>query len=154
MRLTITAVLSALLLSSCATQIGSENHSICTVGEPTCTYSGTIRNVRCVVVNEHDRLEENELGIIGGGVLGGLAGNTIGKGTGNLWTTVGGAVAGATAGALSEKQLKRQKGAEYVVELDNGDLLTVVQGGSPLLQEGQKVFVMVPSHGRSRVVGR
>ena len=118
------------------------------------TYEGTITHMREVTVQDKERLEENGLGIIGGGIGGALAGNQLGKGKGNAMTTIGGALAGATAGAFAEKALKTQKGVEYIVQLDNGQMVTVVQGPSPSFSVGQKVFVIVGQQGRSRIVNK
>lgn len=140
------------LLASCARELCPDVYSDRCIDAPSKTFSGTVRNMRCVSVTENDRLQENGLGLIAGGVLGGVAGNMLGKGKGNTLATVGGAVAGATAGAMTEKKLKEQNAMEYVVELDDGSLMTVVQGLKPTLQTGQKVYVMVSQQGRSRIV--
>jgi outer membrane lipoprotein SlyB len=71
------------------------------------------------------QLEDNGLGIAGGGVAGGVIGNAVGRG--NFVPTAFGAVAGAVAGSFVEKKLKQQMALEYVVELYNGNLMTIVQ---------------------------
>lgn len=140
------------LFASCARTISSDIYSANHVGETSKTYAGVIVASRIVTIQDKERLEENGLGIIGGALGGGLAGSYVGKGTGNTLATVGGALAGATVGAFAEKTLKTQNGIEYVVSLDNGESVTVVQGPEPRLSEGQRVLVMVSKKGRSRVV--
>jgi hypothetical protein len=41
---------------------------------------------------------------------------------------------------------------EYIVRLDNGALLTVVQGMQPQIAVGQRVYVQESTRGRSRVL--
>jgi outer membrane lipoprotein SlyB len=114
---------------------------------------GTIKSNRSVTVNQHSQLDENELGLIGGGVAGGVIGGSTGRG--HVLPAAIGAVAGAVAGSLIEKKVKQQSGLEYIVELENGDLLTIVQGKGDEFFVGQSVYVIVsPSGGRSRIIVR
>ena len=142
------------LLSSCAREISSDVYSANHVGEASTTYSGVIIHSRQVSVQDSERLQDNGLGIVGGGVAGAVAGNQFGKGAGNTAATIGGALLGATAGAFAEKALKTQSGIEYIVQLDNGQSMTVVQGPNPSFSVGQNVFVVVGNKGRSRIVSR
>jgi outer membrane lipoprotein SlyB len=142
------------LFSSCAREISSNVYSAGHVGEASTTYSGVITHARQVTVQSGENLEDNGLGIIGGAIAGGYGGSKIGKGEGNTLATVGGALIGATAGAFAEKALKTQNAMEYVVQLDNGGSMTVVQGPSPTFSAGQNVFVIVGQKGRSRVIAR
>ncbi|CAF23330.1 peptidoglycan-associated lipoprotein (pal) [Candidatus Protochlamydia amoebophila] len=141
--------ISVCLLSSCTRDISSDVYSVRQVGEASITYMGKIRSVRAVTVNQNAQLDENGLGIAGGGVTGGIIGNAAGRG--HLLPTAFGAVAGAVAGSLIEKRAKQQAGLEYAVELDNGDLLTVVQGPNDNFYIGQPVYVIVSASGRSRI---
>ena len=151
-----TVIFSAaiLLLNGCAREISSNVYEADHVGEAAITYPGVIVSARAINVQDKERLEENGMGIVGGGLAGGLAGSQFGKGDGNTAATIGGALLGATAGAFAEKALKSQSGMEYTVALDNGQTTTVVQGPQPTLSVGQNVYVMVYQKGRSRVVPR
>lgn len=142
---------STMILSSCAKEISSGVYSAHQVGEVSVTYSGVIRNVREVCIEGSDNLEENGLGIIGGGVVGGVVGSNIGKGNGRLLPTAVGAIAGAVGGSLIEKKLKQQTGFEYIVHLDDGMLMTIVQGRDYFFQVGQPVYVITSNSGRSRI---
>ncbi len=150
----LSVALSIALFASCAREISSDVYSASHVGEASMTYPGVIIHTRAVTAQEHERLEENGLGIIGGGVGGALLGSQIGKGSGNTAATIGGALAGATAGAFAEKALKTQSAVEYVVQLENGQSTTVVQGPQPAFTVGQNVYVIVGQKGRSRVIAR
>lgn len=140
--------------SSCARQISSNVYSASSIGEASTSYSGVIINARTILVQDKEYLEENALGIIGGGVAGTLLGSQIGKGKGNALATVAGGILGATGGAFAEKALKEQNAIEYVIALDNGETKTVVQGPDPVFMPGQNVWLLVSQKGRSRVIAR
>ncbi|MGB0935637.1 MAG: glycine zipper 2TM domain-containing protein [Alphaproteobacteria bacterium] len=143
---------SLLALSGCARNISPNTYKASHVGEASFTYQGVVASARQVVVENSEELEQNSTGILGGGLAGGLAGNQFGGGSGNVAATVGGAVLGGIAGAFAEKALKSQDAMEYVVRLNNGSMMTVVQGMDLQLAMGQRVLVMVSHDGRSRVV--
>jgi outer membrane lipoprotein SlyB len=147
-----TALVAVLAVSGCARDISGGSYVASKVGEVQETLAGKVISVRQVRVESEDQLEDNTLGLAAGGIAGGVAGNSFGKGTGKGLATVGGALAGATLGALAQKELKNQMGMEYVVKLDRGDLLTVVQGTDEPIGVGQRVYVVKSDRGRSRVV--
>ncbi len=152
--ISLVVLVSASVFSGCARQISSNVYSARAVGETSTTYPGVIISCRQVMVEDKEYLEENGLGIIGGGVAGGYLGSKVGRGEGNMLATVGGAIAGATAGAYAEKMLKSQNAMEYVIALENGEAKTVTQGVDPAYSTGQKVWLIVSQRGRSRVVPR
>jgi outer membrane lipoprotein SlyB len=142
------------LFTGCAREISGDVYDQRHVGEASQTFPGVIMHVRNVAVVGSENLQDNGLGILGGGAAGAYAGSQFGKGQGNTLATIGGALAGATAGAFAEKALKKQQGTEYIVQLDNGSSMTVVQGPNPAYSVGQSVFVVIGHKGRSRVVSR
>ncbi|MCD6034743.1 MAG: hypothetical protein K0R63_484 [Rickettsiales bacterium] len=153
MKYPVYAVLGVvLMLSGCERNISPNTYKASSVGEVQETLGGVILSAREVVVEHGENLEDNTMGMIGGGVLGGLAGNAFGKGSGRTLATAGGAVAGAVAGTFAEKELKRQTALEYTVKLDKGSLLTVVQGKDAPYAVGQRVYVIKSNQGRSRIV--
>lgn len=145
----ILLAVNTVLLASCARNIDSDVYASRQVGEVSTTYPGIIRNARAVCVEQGGQLEENGLGIAGGGVAGGVLGNAIGRG--RFAPTAAGVIAGAVAGSLVEKKLKQQMAFEYVVELYNGSLMTIVQGRDQMFNIGQPVYVMISPFGRSRI---
>lgn len=149
MKKMIFLTLGSLLLTSCAREISSDVYASSQVGEVSTTYAGVVKSVRQVLVQHGEQLEDNGLGLAGGGVVGGAVGNTVGRG--RFLPTAVGAIAGAVAGTLAEKKLKEQSALEYVVQLDNGNLITVVQGQDQVFAVGQPVYVLVSSFGRSRI---
>ena len=157
MKVFLQLVLSAVVVlsfCSCGRQMSSDVYSGQGVGESSVTYNGTVIHVRQVTVQGADDLSGNTMGLIGGGVAGALIGSEFGKGRGNLYTTLGGAALGATAGAFAQQKLSEQQAMEYIVELENGQTRTVVQGMDPRFSVGQKVYVMVGDRGRARVIAR
>lgn len=79
---------------------------------------GKIIDAHAVKVKSADKLQDNSLGMVGGGIAGGVGGSAFGKGTGNTGATVLGAIAGAAVGALIQDQLGTQDAMEYLVKID------------------------------------
>lgn len=143
-------IISFTALTSCIRQISPNAYTTRQVGEMSFTYSGIVRNIRAVYVNSGDELENNDAGITGGAIAGGLFGNAIGRG--DLLPTAAGAFAGAITGSLIERQIKQQVAFEYVVEMGDGGLITLVQGAENCLSIGQPVYVITSTNGRSRII--
>ena len=143
-------IIGIILFSSCAREIASDVYDARQVGEVSTTYAGYVRNVREVIMENGEQLENNGLGVLGGGFAGGVIGSSVGRG--HFAPTAIGAVAGAVTGALFEKKLKQQSALEFIVALDNGGLITVTQGHDQMFDIGQPVYVIVSQSGRSRIV--
>lgn len=134
------------VLAGCASQIGANQYDSAAVGSVNRARAGTIVSVRAITVADSD----NSLGTTIGGIAGGVAGSQIGKGS-----TAGvlGAVGGGAAGNLAQRGLSKQSGYEYVVQLDNGGLVTVTQGSDVLMAVGQRCMVLYGSGSdRARII--
>ena len=143
------------LLSGCARNISSNTYDARTLGgESLDSYPCKVVSVRKIMVEEGDYLENSQTGTVLGAVAGGVAGNMIGQGKGRVLATGIGAVAGAVGGALAEKSLKSQEAYEYIVELRDGRMKTVVQGLDTVLAPGQEALLIEGRRGRSRLVAR
>jgi outer membrane lipoprotein SlyB len=134
-----------LSLAGCASNISPQTYSVGSVGQVNRTISATVISVR----------EVNVAGTTGaGGTAGSAAGAVLGSSTGgndtrsNLVGAIGGAVIGGLAGAAIEANATKQKALEYVVETENGNLMTIVQGKDSVFVEGQKVLVLYGSPSR------
>src|ERR1017187_4822272 len=108
-------------LAGCAQNISPQTYSVGSVGQVNRAISATVISVR----------EVNVAGTTGvGGGAGTAAGAVIGSGAGgnnsrgNIVGAIGGAVVGGLAGAAIEANATKQKGFEYVVETENGNLMT------------------------------
>ncbi len=139
-----------LAIAGCASQIGANQYDSAAVGSVNRVRIGTVISVRQITVADND----NSLGTAIGGIAGGVAGSQIGKGdTAAILGAVGGALVGGAAGNYAQRGLSRQKGYEYVVQLDNGGLVTVTQGTDILLAVGQRCMVLYGSGSdRARIV--
>lgn len=139
----------SLVLSACAPNVSPDSYSVGAVGNVNRAVKGSIVSARKVDINGTN----SGGGALAGGAAGGVAGSAMG-GTGNTRTNivgaVGGAVIGAVAGSTIEEAATKQTGMEYVVQTENGALLTIVQGETPAFVEGEKVIVLYGS--RSRII--
>ena len=100
---------------------------------------GVIEHIRSVQIEG----TKSHVGTVAGAVIGGLAGRGVGGGTGRDVATAAGAVAGGLAGAGVEELATRRPGFEYVVKLDNGQTLAVVQeDGGEQFGAGERVRVL------------
>jgi len=150
-KLAILAIMPVLMLvGACASDIGANQHSSASVGSASRTVMGTVVSVRQVQVRDDD----NTVGTLAGGAAGGIAGAQIGRGSrATALGAVGGALAGAAVGNMAQRTLTNQAGFEYVVRLDNGEMVTVVQGADVLMAVGQRVMVVFGTgNTRSRVI--
>lgn len=138
------------VLAGCASQIGANQYDSAAVGSVNRARAGTIVSVRAITVADSD----NSLGTTIGGIAGGVAGSQIGKGnTAGVLGAVGGALVGGAAGNLAQRGLSKQSGYEYVVQLDNGGLVTVTQGSDVLMAVGQRCMVLYGSGSdRARII--
>lgn len=144
-------LVASLAAAGCARQADPNVYSGASVGESVRTMTGVIESARYVQIQESDTLEGNTTGGLIGGVAGGAAGARFGQGWGKALAVGAGALAGATVGALAERELKRQDAIEYVVRLDRGGHITIIQGTEPQLRPGTRVYVQEASRGRARV---
>jgi outer membrane lipoprotein SlyB len=146
-RLALAALIAATALTAgCQRNISANSYAAGSVGQVNRTVRGTIISARPVEIGG----TQSGLGAGAGAAAGGLVGSQMGRGSGNALATLGGVIAGGVAGAMIEESNTRQTGMEYVVETENGALLTVVQGSDTILQVGQKALVMYGN--RARVV--
>lgn len=135
--LALTAV--GLLAAGCATPPpGGRYVGPGDVGRASHSETGTVVSSRDVLVRSDGR---------GGAVVGAIAGGATGAALGG---DTGGSIAGGLAGALIggilgseiEKSSSAQEGIEYVIELDSGRTVTVVQDASRYYEPGTRVRVI------------
>ena len=109
-------IAATMILTGCAREMSSNVYSSsATSGK---VLEGVVLSVRPVTIKDSDKLQDNTMGMLGGGLLGGVAGSAAGKGTGKGLAVVGGALLGAAAGALTQDKLGTSQGMEYVVRID------------------------------------
>lgn len=160
MRKIAVAAIAALALAGCA-QTGPDVYSPYEVGAVAHTEMGVVTAARPVEVSSRGG---TGIGAMVGAVAGGVAGSQIGPssyshyGHRHRYTSaasalgaVGGALIGGLLGAAIERDVTRQTAMEYIVRLDDGAMIAVVQGSRPLAP-GQRVFVQTPDRGRARLI--
>lgn len=110
-------------------------------------YYGTILEVRPVQIEG----TQSGVGAVAGGVTGGVLGSMVGGGRGQVVGAVVGALGGAAGGALAEEAVTKKNGAEITVEMDNGEIVSVVQEADADYRVGDRVRLLRASDGTSRV---
>ena len=148
------------LLTSCARDMSSSSYvDSATSG---IVLEGVIVSSRPVTIKGSDKLGDNTVGLLGGGVAGGVLGSTIGRGTGSVVGAVGGAAAGALLGSVVQQQLSESDGFEYIVKVNRDntpasntktELISVVQAKDVIYTNGQHVYVIYADD-RPRLLAR
>ncbi len=138
MKKSLFLVLSALMFAGCQSNINSDHYATSATGKVSTVSQCTVLNVRYVGVNS-----DTGGGALVGSVAGGIAGSTIGGGsTAHTLGAVGGALLGGLVGSATEQGLSSQTGMEYVVRLDNGQVISITQGTNDALSVGQRCLVL------------
>lgn len=143
-KLVMTAFAMVLGLSGCTSNISPTSYSVGSVGQVNRTIAAKVISVRPV-----DITGTTGAGGTAGGALGATAGSGLGHGDrANVAGAIAGAVVGAVAGAAIEQGATRQSGFEYVVQTENDNLMTIVQGANPTFAVNDKVLVLYGSPAR------
>lgn len=143
----ISVVIIDLVLLGCTRNISPDTYAVGSVGQINRAIRGIIINARQVNVSG----SQTGVGAAAGAAAGGVAGSAIGGAMReNIVGAIGGAVVGGIVGGMVEEGATSQQGIEYVVETENGALITIVQGTDPPLAMGQKVIVIYGQ--KSRVI--
>ena len=82
------------------------------------------------------------LGTVAGAAAGGVAGAQIGKGSGNALATVGGVLVGGAVGYLVDQEANATTAFEYILEKQNGDLMTLAQKQEQPFAVGSPVLIL------------
>jgi outer membrane lipoprotein SlyB len=134
------------VLAACMPNISSDQVQAGNANQVTQTVAGRIISMQATTVTGN---EDNKVGMLGGAAIGGIAGSALGGGTRmNMLGAVGGAMLGGMVGNAIEGKLTTQQGMQYTIKMPTGNLLTVVQGVSPVYSMGQCVLLVEGPHGR------
>jgi outer membrane lipoprotein SlyB len=139
MRAVAGLLIAALALAGCAHPSGS-TYETGDVGRTIETAKASVVSSRTVKIAG----DVNAAGPLAGGALG-AAGSALAFQGSGLVAVIGG-VLGAGMGYLAQKQLNNREGIEYVLEMDDGRTVTLVQNrqsGEPPLADGTPVLVQV-----------
>jgi outer membrane lipoprotein SlyB len=142
--LRLAATSFVLALAACTSSTNS-TYSSQDVGVPIETSSATVVSSRVVDIKG----EPSVVGPAAGGIAGAATGGvTIGSGSGSTLAAVLGGLLGAGAGYLAEQRLKSREGIEYVLQMDDGRTITLVENRDAEeqpLPDGTPVLVQIGS---------
>ena len=149
-RRTAIAAALALFAAGCADP-SSSRYSASDVGQIIETTEGTVVSSRVVDIKGS---ENSGYGAAAGGAAGGTASHFTMGGSGLV--TILGAIIGAGVGYLAEDATRGREGFEYMVRMDDGRIVTLVQnreGEEPPIENGTPVFVQYGSE-YTRIVAK
>ena len=132
-------LLAALVLAGCAHPSGT-TYETGDVGRTIETAQASVVSSRVVQIAG----DANAVGPVAGGALG-AAGSALAFQGSGLIAVIGG-VLGAGAGYLAQKQFNNREGIEYLLRMDDGRTVTLVQnraGDDAALPDGTPVLVQV-----------
>lgn len=141
------ALVSLTLLSACASSRSGQVYSRDQALQEMHVYYGTILEVHAVQIEG----TQSGVGAVAGGVTGGVLGSMVGGGRGRVLGAVVGALGGAAGGALAEEAVTKKNGVEITVEMDNGEIISVVQEADADYRVGDRVRLLRSTDGTSRV---
>lgn len=102
---------------------------------------GTISSMRLVETRSVSGSAANVAGAVVGGLAGNALGRQIGNGRGSTFAGGAGTVLGAAAGVQVAQSTNQQQSSQWMVTLDNGQTIAVIQN-DPSLRVGQRVAVI------------
>jgi outer membrane lipoprotein SlyB len=142
----ISLCFAAIIALSACTNSTSSTYSGRDVGQVIETTEGTVVSSRIVEVRGG---ENNNTGALAGAAVGATTGAVIAKGqSASIAAGVIGGLIGAGAGYLIEESARSREGIEYVVQMDDGRVVTIVQNRDTEelpLQDGERVLVQYGS---------
>lgn len=141
-------IVAAIALGGCAPSMKGDTYSRDQARKVQRVDEGEIILVREVTIEG----TRSGLGMIAGGIAGGVLGSMVGGGKGQTLGTLGGAAAGAAGGAAAEEAGTREKGLEITVKLENGEVVSIVQGADREYRVGDEVKVLRNPDGTARVI--
>tara|TARA_R110000868_G_scaffold1116_4_gene8573 strand:+ start:3884 stop:4414 length:531 start_codon:yes stop_codon:yes gene_type:complete len=121
MALAVTA--SLLATAGCAKHSSQNVYQSNEVGRSSAVTFGSVVSARIVDINGNN----TGIGTLVGGAAGAGAGSYIGNGTGSIWGAAAGALVGAAIGTAAEQAAANRRGIEYLVMLESGEAMSVVQ---------------------------
>ena len=146
----VIAVLLCVAIVGCG---GPSSHSSNTIsrsqaGRAQTVQDGEVLFVRSVTIEGSN----SPVGAIAGGALGYVIGNNIGGGRGRDVARVGGTIGGAAAGHTVQRNVTQEQALEITVQLDNGQIISIVQAADEPFNDGDRVRVLQRPDGTARVI--
>ncbi len=131
------ALIAAIALAGCA-PTGGGTYSREQLNQAAIVETGRIVSMRTVPVQT-----SGQTGTLVGAGLGGVAGSFIGGDwRSNLLAGIAGAVVGGVAGNAAERAVTASNATEFIVEVDGGGTIAVVQTNDDALRVGDRVTIL------------
>jgi len=135
----IPLVLAALAVAGCQTGPSASSYQRGQMMQTSSVQKGRIISMRVVQTGG----EQSGVGIGAGAVAGGVAGSYLGGGRrANALGAIGGALLGGAAGAAAENAITEGSAMEFIVQMDNGATVAVVQSNEQQLGVGERVLIL------------
>ncbi len=136
--LLLSSVLVVGLLAGCAQNVSPNTYGTGEVGVVSKVKKGVIISRREVAIDNN-----SGAGGLAGAAAGAAAGTMVGSNTAtSVVGAVGGAVVGGVAGSVIDKGIHQKKGYEYIIQLDKGQAIAVVQAQEVQFAVKQHVLVI------------
>jgi len=142
-----------LMATACAPVVVPPAYPAYQTGQAMSVESGVVQAVRTVKIQG----QPTGAGAAVGSTVGAIAGAAAGSNSscyyngGSWWGALAGAIIGGLAGNAMETAAAQQNGLEVQVRMDDGRVLSIVQGGEELFRPGDDVDVLTAPDGSSRV---
>jgi outer membrane lipoprotein SlyB len=134
-------MMALLTLTGCVERANENRYDQGDVGVSHSVEFGTIINAREVDITG----KNSGTGTLVGAAAGAGAGSYVGSGSGSLWAALAGGLAGAAVGTVAEQDMQDHKGYEYVVQMQSGEVKTIVQEketeNAPPMKDGQHAML-------------
>ncbi|NLY42057.1 MAG: glycine zipper 2TM domain-containing protein [Desulfovibrionales bacterium] len=145
--LIVLSITSALLFTGCASSRSGQVYSRDQARQEMRVNYGVVLSVIPVQIEG----TQSGVGAVAGGVTGGVLGSMVGGGKGRVLGAVVGALGGAAGGAVAEEAITKKDGLEITVQMDGGEVLSVVQEADVPFYQGERVRLLRANDGSSRV---
>ena len=134
----LAVVFTTLFMIGCAPNVSPNNYGASDVGVASKVVPGVILSRRQINIDAN-----SGAGGIAGAVAGGAAGTAVGGSpVASVVGAVGGAVVGGVIGNAADKAVNHHKGVEYIIKLDNGNIISVAQAEDLQFIPHQRVLVI------------
>ena len=132
-------ILLASLAAGCLKPQGASTYSRQQMGRAASVIEGTIISIRAVDISGTSSGVGSGAGAAAGAVGGSYAG---GDARTAVLGAIGGAVVGGIAGAVAESEATRTKASEFLISLENGDKIAIVQVNEQNLKVGDDILLL------------
>jgi len=140
-RLATILLVLATLSAGCAREIAPGEIEARRLDAVATAEPGIVRDVRHLAVGGARPLPDYRTGRVLGAVAGVVAGSLFRDDRARATAVALGGLFGSIAGAAVERELTRERAVSYVVALDDGRRLTVIQQAGPVAAVGARVLV-------------